>query len=72
MDVASRGEDAVAAVAKAYDELNPYQVVVLDLIVPGGMGGKDAIQEIRKISPSVLAVVSSGYSDDPISSRYRD
>jgi len=72
VDVASRGEDAIALVAKAYDELNPYQVVVLDLIVPGGMGGKEAIQEIRKISPSVLAVVSSGYSDDPISSRYRD
>lgn len=72
VDVVGTGEDAVVAVAQAYEELNPYQLVVLDLIVPGGMGGKEAIQEIRKISPSVLSIVSSGYSDDPISSRFRD
>lgn len=72
VDVVGKGEDAIVAVAQAYDELNPYQVVVLDLIVPGGMGGKEAIQEIRKISPSVLSIVSSGYSDDPISSRFQD
>ncbi|MDD1728970.1 MAG: response regulator, partial [Methanospirillum sp.] len=70
VDAVSCGEDAVSAVAKAYEKLNPYQVVILDLIIPGGMGGKDAIQKIRAISPSVLAIVSSGYSDDPISSRF--
>jgi signal transduction histidine kinase/DNA-binding response OmpR family regulator len=72
VDVVSRGEDAVAAVAQAYEDLNPYQVVILDLLVPGGMGGKEAILEIRKISPSILAIVSSGYSDDPISSHYQE
>ncbi len=70
VDAVSCGEDAVSSVEKAYEKLNPYQVVILDLIIPGGMGGKDAIQKIRAISPSVLAIVSSGYSDDPISSRY--
>lgn len=72
VDVVGNGDEAIVAVAQAYEELNPYQVVVLDLIVPGGMGGKEAIQRIRKISPSVLSIVSSGYSDDPISSRFRD
>ena len=70
VDVFCRGEDAIAAVTQAYENLNPYQVIVLDLIIPGGKGGKETIQEIRTISPSILAIVSSGYSDDPISSRY--
>jgi len=42
------------------------------LTVPGGMGGKEAIEEIRKIDPGVKAVVSSGYSDDPVMADYQD
>lgn len=72
VDVVNRGEDAISAVTQAYENLNPYQIVILDLIVPGGMGGKEAIEEIKRISPSILAIVSSGYSDDPISSRYQE
>jgi CheY-like chemotaxis protein len=49
---------------------NRFDVVVMDLTVPGGMGGKEAIQHLRRIDPTVKAVVSSGYSNDPIMSDY--
>jgi len=40
----------------------------MDLTIPDGMGGKEAIQEIPAINPKAKVVVSSGYSDDPIMS----
>ncbi|MEA3266598.1 MAG: hybrid sensor histidine kinase/response regulator, partial [Candidatus Fermentibacteria bacterium] len=39
--------------------------------IPGGMGGKDAIKEILKIDPAARAIVSSGYSNDPVMANYR-
>jgi DNA-binding NarL/FixJ family response regulator len=42
----------------------------MDLTIPGGMGGKEAVQEILKIDPHALVVVSSGYSSDPVMSEY--
>jgi len=43
----------------------PFDVVILDLSVPSGLGGKETIVQLRKIDPGVKAVISSGYSDDP-------
>jgi two-component system cell cycle sensor histidine kinase/response regulator CckA len=43
----------------------------MDLTIPGGMGGKEAIQELLKIDPDIRAIVSSGYASDPILSDYR-
>jgi len=43
----------------------PFDVVILDLSVPSGLGGKDTIKELRKLDPGVKAIVSSGYTDDP-------
>jgi two-component system, cell cycle sensor histidine kinase and response regulator CckA len=43
----------------------------MDLTIPGGMGGKEAIQRLRELDPDVRAVVSSGYSNDPVMSAYR-
>ncbi len=62
----SRGEDAIdfcATEAKANRELVG---MIFDLTIPGGMGGKEAIREIRKIYPATPAFVSSGYSVDPV------
>jgi DNA-binding NarL/FixJ family response regulator len=44
---------------------------VLDLTVPGGMGGREAIEQLRQIDPGVRAIVSSGYSSDPVLANYR-
>ncbi|MBW8003160.1 MAG: response regulator, partial [Planctomycetes bacterium] len=49
----------------------PFDAVILDLTVPGGMGGKLAIEKLLKIDPGIKAVVSSGYSNDPIMTEYR-
>jgi DNA-binding NarL/FixJ family response regulator len=43
----------------------------MDITVPGGMGGKDAVTLLRKIDPSVKAIVSSGYSNDSILADFR-
>ena len=43
----------------------PFDVVILDLSVPSGLGGKETIKQLKKLDPDVKAVVSSGFTDDP-------
>ena len=50
---------------------NPVDVVIMDLTIPGGMGGKEAVQEIMKIDPEAKVVVSSGYSNDTAMANYQ-
>jgi len=45
--------------------------VIFDLTVKGGMGGEEAIRKLREIEPDVIAVVSSGYADNPVVAAYR-
>jgi len=66
------GAACIATYREAFAEGHAFDLVVMDLTVPGGMGGLDTITELRKIDPAVRAIVSSGYSDDPILSRYRE
>lgn len=49
-----------------------FDAVILDLTIPGGMGGKETMKELLKIDPSVIGIVSSGYSNDPIMSEYTE
>lgn len=44
----------------------------MDLTIPGGMGGEKAIKKLIKIDPGIKAIVSSGYSDDPVMSSFRE
>ncbi|HOO72100.1 MAG TPA: PAS domain S-box protein [Spirochaetota bacterium] len=69
---ARTGEEAIALYEKAFFENRRYDVVIMDLTIPGGMGGKKAVEAIIKIDPNVRAVVSSGYSNDPVMANYRD
>lgn len=64
------GAKAVETYRQAMVAGRPFDAVILDLTVPGGMGGKEAIQRLRQIDPGVRAIVSSGYSDDPIMAEY--
>jgi DNA-binding NarL/FixJ family response regulator len=50
----------------------PYDVVILDLTVPGKMGGKEAIKKLLEIDPEIKAIVSSGYSDDTVLSNFQE
>ena len=60
------GALAVAAWERARAAGRPYDLVVMDLTVPGGMSGKEAAAAIRARDPEALLVVSSGYSEDPV------
>ncbi len=44
----------------------PFDIVILDLSIPEGMGGKEAIRQLRELDPGVKAIVSSGYANDPV------
>ena len=50
----------------------PCHAVILDLMIPGGMGGKEAIQELLKIDPEVKAIASSGYFNEPVMSYFEE
>ena len=66
------GRDAIDRYRRAMDREQPYDVVIMDLTIPGGMGGREAIDHLRGLDPSVRAVVMSGYSNDPVLASYRD
>jgi CheY-like chemotaxis protein len=68
---AESGEEAVRLFRAARDEGRPFGAVVLDLTVPGGMGGLEALREMQIIDPGVRAIVSSGYSSNPVLANHR-
>ncbi len=68
---AKEGNEAVRLYREAMDRKNSFDAVIMDLTVPGGMGGQETIREIVAIDPEVKAIVSSGYSNDPIMSDYK-
>jgi DNA-binding NtrC family response regulator len=70
-EVAQDGAEAMARYQQARAAGNPFAVVILDLTVPGGMGGKDTLQRLLAIDPEVRAIVSSGYYNDPVMSAFK-
>ncbi len=69
---AKDGEEAIGLFRKAMDELKPFDVVLLDLTIRGGMGGKEVVKKLLEIDPGVKAVVSSGYSNDPVMANHKE
>ncbi|MGV6852483.1 MAG: response regulator, partial [bacterium] len=69
--VAHDGEEAIRLYNKYLELGEPLDLVIMDLTIPGGMGGKKAIVELQKINPEVKAIVSSGYSNDPVMANYQ-
>jgi DNA-binding NtrC family response regulator len=72
VELASDGNEAIELYRKAYEAGSPFDAVILDLTVPGGTGGKDALKKLLEIDSGVKAIVSSGYSNDPVMANYRD
>lgn len=66
------GAEAVVYAKEAFKKGEPFDVALLDLTVPGGMGGEDAARLLADLSPSTLLVVSSGYNDNPLIARYAE
>lgn len=67
---ASNGEGAIALYKKAHESQGPFDVVILDLAIQDGMGGKEAIAQLLSIDTHVKAIVSSGYVNDPMVVEY--
>ncbi|MBI5594105.1 MAG: response regulator [Deltaproteobacteria bacterium] len=72
IECANDGTKAIEAYVNALKLGRPFVAVIMDLTIPGGMGGKEAMQKLIEIDPNVKAIVSSGYSYDPIMSNFRD
>ncbi len=65
------GRDTLKLYHEALQQGHPYDLVILDLTIPEGVGGAETMQHLRAMDPKVVAVVSSGYRDDPIMSSPR-
>ncbi len=66
------GKSAIALYQEALEQQQPFDLAIMDLTIPGGMGGLEASKEIRKIDPGARLVVSSGYSSDPVVANFRE
>lgn len=69
---ASSGEVAIEKYEQSFAAGHPFDVVIMDLTIPGGVGGKEAIKSILEIDPNARVIVSSGYADDPVMANYAD
>jgi CheY-like chemotaxis protein len=69
---AENGEAALALYEQARRSGQPFDAVIMDLTIPGGMGGKEAIRAFQAWDPKVRALVSSGYSNDPVMANFAE
>ncbi len=72
VDSAKNGEEAIKLYSEKLNQNIPYNYVILDLTVYGGMGGKETIAALKQINPDIKAIVSSGYSDNPVMANYKE
>jgi CheY-like chemotaxis protein len=70
-ETARDGAETIALYKQAKDAGRPFEAVIMDLTIPGGMGGKDTIAKLIEIDSQVKAIVSSGYAHDPVMANYK-
>ena len=70
-ELAKDGVEAIELYKKAMDSGKPFDAVILDLTIKGGMGGKETVKRLMEIDSQVRAIVSSGYSNDPVMTDFR-
>jgi CheY-like chemotaxis protein len=71
VEFARDGGEAIEGFRRAHQEGTPFDLVILDLSVPGGIGGTEVLTRMREIDPRIKAIVSSGYSEDPAMADFR-
>lgn len=69
VDLAVEGAEAISKWRDAYESGSRYNLLISDLTIPGGMGGREAVENIQRFDPLAVALASSGYSDDPVMER---
>jgi PAS domain S-box-containing protein len=65
------GEQAINKYQELQDSDMPIDLVIMDLTIPGGMGGQEAARKLLQITPEAKIIVASGYSNDPVMANYR-
>jgi DNA-binding NtrC family response regulator len=68
VELSRNGQETLEKYSAAIQGGKPFGAVIMDLTIPGSQGGKDVIKDLIKLDPAVRAIVSSGYSNDPIMS----
>jgi len=71
-EAVATGRAAVELYGRAREERRPFDVVLLDLTLPGEAGGHEVLQQLRAIDPAVKAIVVSGYASDPVLANYSE
>lgn len=71
-EFAEDGESALHQYKTAHQRGAPFDVVILDLMIEGGMGGREVIQALQAFDPHIRAIVSTGYINDPIMSNIHE
>jgi PAS domain S-box-containing protein len=69
---ACTGNEAIEQYKSAMRENSPFDVVLMDLTIPGGIGGKEVVKILQEVDPGIKAIVSSGYSNDPVMANFSD
>jgi CheY-like chemotaxis protein len=70
VEICDSGQEAVEMYEKAMEAGAPFDAILLDLTVRGGLGGYETLERIRGLDPDVKAIISSGYSSDPVMTSY--
>jgi two-component system cell cycle sensor histidine kinase/response regulator CckA len=70
--IVAGGEEALEAYRQARDGGEPFAAVIMDLTIPGGLGGKETVRRLLAMDPEAVAIISSGYSNDPVMAHYPD
>ena len=65
VSLASNGDEAISLFKESEFSNSPFNIVILDLTIPGGKGGIQTLEEIRKINSTVPVIIASGYSESP-------
>ncbi len=72
VELVTDGLEAAKRYATQRESGRAFDLVIMDLTIPGGVGGKAAMEEVRQLDPQALGIVASGYCRDPVMSNYRD
>jgi len=70
-ELARDGAEALRRYREAAEGGRPFSAVIMDLTIPGGMGGKEAVKRLLELDPQARAIVSSGYSNDPVMAEFQ-
>jgi two-component system, cell cycle sensor histidine kinase and response regulator CckA len=72
VETASHGEEAISMFNNALDSEKRFDLVIMDLTIPGGLGGKETLMRLKKLDPTIKSIVASGYSNDPVMANYKE